>query len=93
MAIKHNVYEQGKVQSLGFTTEESYEATVGVLEAGTYNFGVAKRREEIKVLTGSLSTLDGKTDWDSMTNPLVFEEGQTIEFNAAEGTSYLCIYG
>ena len=93
MSIKHNVYEDGKVQSLGFSTEDGHDVTVGVLEEGSYNFGVAERREEIKVLTGELSTPDGKSSWDSMTDPLVFEKGQTIEFNAAVVTSYLCYYG
>ena len=93
--ITHTVYEKGKVQSLGFTMPDGRKATVGVLEAGSYNFGVAKRREEIEVITGELS-LPGSNNmkWHPMTNDvLVFEEGQPIEFLAIDGTSYLCIYG
>ena len=96
MSIKHNVYEDGRVQSLGFVTDEGQDASVGICEVGEYDFGVAERREELRVLTGVLATITdafGLQHWISFDNPLVFEKGERIRFAAAEGTSYLCLYG
>jgi uncharacterized protein YaiE (UPF0345 family) len=95
MSIKHNVYEDGKVQSLGFKMVNGRDATVGVLEEGTYNLGTAHRLERIKVITGSISiSVDGRVmRWDEW-NPefLTFMEGETIKFHATQGTSYICFY-
>jgi len=93
MAIKHNVYEGGNVQSLGFKLDDGRDATVGVLEAGHYNFGTAKRREVIKVLSGSLETPNGMRHRAERSHGVFYiEEGETIEFTAEAGTSYLCVY-
>ena len=102
MAIKHNVYEDGKVQSLGFTSEPSFhnmpgrDVTVGVLEPGKYNFGVAKRRETIHVTFGHIMA-KGKnvvhSDTSSAEGELVFEEGEEIVLECQCVTAYICLYG
>ena len=93
MSIAHNVYEDGYIQSLGFfATKEGCYATVGVIIEGRYILRVATGRETIRVLTGGLTTLDGNRRWDSTTEPLVFEEGDIVQFNAEPGTSYICYY-
>lgn len=50
--MKHNVYFNGKVQSLGANTEEGY-ATVGVIVPGKYTFA-AEFEENVIIITGTL---------------------------------------
>jgi purine/pyrimidine-nucleoside phosphorylase len=91
--IKHNTYFDGNVQSLGLETEKGY-ATVGVMQAGTYEFG-ATAKETITIISGVFGTkLPGK-HW------VKTEAGETI--NIPEDTifdvlcesdvAYICYYG
>lgn len=86
--IKHNVYEKGRVQSLGFKDCEQ-DCTVGVLEPGLYDFGQAKRQEAIRVLTGYI-TINGKSVIAG--EMIVVVPGEKIVILATATASYLCRY-
>lgn len=50
--MKHNVYFDGKVQSLGLDEREGC-ATVGVIEPGTYSFSTSSE-ERMTMVAGSM---------------------------------------
>jgi len=52
--VSHNVYFDGKVQSLGLETEMG-RATLGVMKKGEYQFGT-DTQETIVIVSGTLST-------------------------------------
>ena len=59
--MKHNVYFDGKVQSLGLATAEG-NATVGVISPGKFTFSTSTE-ERMAVTSGTLKVkLPGK-DW------------------------------
>lgn len=92
--IRHNSYYEGKVQSLGFPTENG-DATSGVLEPGQYNFGKASRRESIKVVHGVLR--DDRTGQQYAAVPvpqtLTVNQGEEIKISCTEHVAYICYYG
>ena len=93
-SIRHNVYEGGRVQSLGFRSPDhsGQEATIGIAAEGNYNFGRAKRRETIRVLDGQI--LARGVTYDADSDPLTFEAGQEIDFAVLTDVAvYLCYYG
>lgn len=91
--ISHNVYFEGKVQSLGLETENG-KATLGVMKKGSYTFSTSSP-EKMVVITGNM---DVKLDDTGFKN-----YGAQEEFDVAAGTSfdvvcnvdvaYLCYYG
>jgi len=92
--IKHNTYFDGQVQSLGFKQDED-DATIGVVEPGDYNFGVAERPETIKVISGQL-IINGSLRVASVAaKDSIYEikSGEAIEISATLTAAYLCIYG
>ncbi len=50
--MKHNLYFEGKVQSLEINTPEGY-ATVGVIEPGKYTFSTDSE-EHLFIVAGSM---------------------------------------
>lgn len=90
--VAHNVYFEGKVQSLGLETEKG-KATLGVMKKGTYVFS-ASSPERMIVITGSMKV--------KLTDTYQVYAAQE-EFDVAAGTSfevicdqdaaYLCYYG
>lgn len=89
--IKHNSYFGGSVQSLGFETRGA-KATVGVMEPGVHDFGVASIPEEITVIAGSMG-IKGKQYGPGRTeNVARFEAGEKIVFEVSELSAYLCRY-
>ena len=91
--VSHNVYFDGKVQSLGLETENG-KATLGVMKKGNYTFS-ASAPERMIVLTGSLNV--------KLTGGEFKNYGPQDAFDVAAGTSfdvacdadvaYLCYYG
>lgn len=90
--MKHSVYFEGKVQSLGINTKEGF-ATVGVMESGKYTFSTAK--EETMVITaGTLKAKLPGMEWT------VFEQGsrfivaanQSFDVEAVGEVAYICYY-
>ncbi|MDR3430849.1 MAG: pyrimidine/purine nucleoside phosphorylase [Rouxiella aceris] len=92
--LKNNEYFSGKVKSIGFDSDSTGAASVGVMEAGEYTFGTAKP-EEMTVVSGSLTVLlPGSPDWQRFTPGETFYVPANSEFNlqVAETSSYLCKY-
>lgn len=91
--IAHNVYFEGKVQSLGLETAKG-KATLGVMKKGTYTFSTSSP-EKMVVIAGSM---------DVKLQDAAFKKyGAQEEFDVVAGTSfdvvcdddvaYLCYYG
>ncbi len=90
--MKHNSYFDGKVQSLGLTTEEG-PATVGVIAPGKYNFSTGTE-EKMVVIAGILKAkLPGK-DWQSFGKNEMFivPEKSSFDVEASGDVAYICFY-
>ena len=87
--IKHNKYFEGNVQSLGFS-DHGDDMTVGVIVPGDYDFGVASRKESMKVITGVL-TINGKSYFPE-DEVCIIPAGEKILISASSVSSYLCSY-
>ena len=91
--VSHNVYFDGKVQSLGLDTLAG-KATIGVMKKGSYTFA-ASSAEKMIIISGSMEVKLNHTDFK--------EYHAKDEFDVAAGTSfdvkcdgdvaYLCYYG
>ena len=92
--LTQNEYFDGKVKSIGFDTPDG-KATVGVMEAGEYEFGTSTH-EYMKVISGSLTVILPGTDAETIFHPgeaFEVEEGQSFKVKTTEASSYLCLYG
>lgn len=90
--MNHNVYFDGKVQSLSLETTAG-RATIGVITPGTYAFSTSTE-ERMVVTSGILDVkLPGK-EWQEMPSGKEFIVGpnQTFEVGAAADVSYICYY-
>jgi uncharacterized protein YaiE (UPF0345 family) len=88
-----NEYFDGKVKSLAFTDSEG-PATVGVIDAGEYEFGTATK-EIMNVVSGTLNVLLPGTDqWKHYAAGTAFtvSANQKFKVKAIEPVSYLCWY-
>jgi purine/pyrimidine-nucleoside phosphorylase len=91
--LKVNEYFGGKVRSIGFETAEG-PATVGVMEAGDYEFGTSSI-ELMTVVSGTLTVkLPGDAEWQTFAAGESFTVPKDVKFavRAAGATSYLCLY-
>ncbi len=91
--VKVNEYFGGNVKSLAFKTPEG-PATVGVMNAGEYEFGTATR-EIMTVITGKLTVrLPGSDSWKEFAAGQSFEiePKQKFQLKVATDASYLCLY-
>ena len=90
--IKHNIYFEGKVQSLGLKTKKG-NATVGVMKKGSYTFSTSSA-EEMVVITGEMSiSFDGinfKTYAD--TEKFNVEANSSFDVRCNADVAYLCYY-
>ena len=92
-SVSHNVYFEGKVQSLGLETAKG-KATLGVMKKGTYTFSTSSP-EKMVVIAG---VMDVKLPGESFK-----KYAEQEEFDVVAGTSfdvvcdadvaYLCYYG
>lgn len=91
--LKVNEYFGGNVKSIAVENEEG-SATVGVMEAGEYEFGTSTI--EIMAITGgSLDVmLPGETNWTAYPKGGVFEVGKDAKFKvkAKAPVAYHCRY-
>jgi len=90
--MKHNVYFDGKVQSLALSTAEG-NATVGVISKGKFTFSTSSE-ERMIVTSGTLKVkLPGK-DWVAMKNNTEFIVPAKASFDveADADVSYMCYY-
>jgi uncharacterized protein YaiE (UPF0345 family) len=86
-------YFGGKVKSIAFQTA-TLPATVGVMEAGNYEFNTAKR-ETVTVVSGSLAVkLPGSDEWHSFPagTTFVVAANRVFHLQVAEETAYMCTY-
>lgn len=91
--LKNNEYFEGKVKSIGFADGDG-SATVGVMEAGDYEFGTAGP-ELMKVVSGVLTVrLPGESDWKAFAAGDEFRVPANSKFALKVGApaSYLCRY-
>lgn len=90
--MKHNVYFEGRVQSLGLDTAEGY-ATVGVITPGRYTF-TAAYEEHVTITSGLLRVRLPGPAWTAFTAPqtYVVPRGVCFEMEADADVSYLCRY-
>ena len=91
--LKVNEYFNGSVNSIAVENEEGV-ATIGVMEAGEYEFGTST--VEIMTITGG--TLDvmlpGKSQWTKYSKGEVFEVEKDVRFKvkALLPVAYHCQY-
>ena len=90
--MKHNIYFDGQVQSLGLTTAEG-AATVGVISPGKFTFSTSSE-ERMIIISGTLEVkLPGK-DWVAMKNNTAFivPANTSFDVEATADVSYICYY-
>jgi uncharacterized protein YaiE (UPF0345 family) len=90
-SLKHNVYFDGRVQSVGF---ERYgrRATVGVIAPGEYRFST-DAPERMTVVSGALAArAQGADGWTTYPAGTAFEIAGKSAFDvrADEPAAYLC---
>ncbi len=91
--ISTNEYFEGHVKSLGYTSETG-KSTVGVMEAGAYEFGTSTH-ETMHVIEGEMTVkLPNNSEW------ITYKTGESYEIEANKKfqvkvsvqTAYLCQY-
>ncbi len=91
--LETNEYFDGKVKSIGFKTA-TLPATVGVMEAGKYEFSTVQK-ETMTVVSGSLTVmLPDASEWQTF-NPgdsFIVEANKTFQLKVDIATAYLCTY-
>ncbi len=93
MALQHNTYFDGGVQSIGFEREGARQS-VGVMAAGEYHFGT-DAPERMTVIQGELVVLlPGADDWQAFGAGTAFDVPGSSGFDlkVAAPTAYLCEY-
>ncbi|APR66332.1 MAG: pyrimidine/purine nucleoside phosphorylase [Thalassolituus sp.] len=91
--LKVNEYFDGKVKSIALQTA-TLPATVGVMEAGDYEFGTSQK-EVMTVVSGSMDALlPGATEWATFNQGDSFEVAANVKFQVrmAGQTAYFCTY-
>tara|TARA_R110002049_G_scaffold65035_1_gene170934 strand:+ start:58391 stop:58672 length:282 start_codon:yes stop_codon:yes gene_type:complete len=91
--ISANEYFDGNVKSLGYTSKTG-QSTLGVMNAGEYEFATSKH-ETMNVVEGEMTVkLPGSSEW------VTYKAGEAYQIEANEKfqvkvdgqTSYLCQY-
>ena len=90
--MEHNVYFDGKVQSLSLETA-SGKATIGVITPGKYAFSTVTE-ERMVVTSGILNVKLPGGEWKEMPagKEFVVAASQTFEVEAKQDTAYICHY-
>lgn len=88
--VKHNTYFNGQVQSLGFTRVDGLRLTVGVVEPGKHDFGVAECKEVIEIVTSGVLRING-TDY-GYREYCEIPVGTKIIIEAVGAVGYSCAY-
>jgi uncharacterized protein YaiE (UPF0345 family) len=89
--LNHNVYFDGKVQSIGFE-RNGRRLTSGVVDAGEFHFGT-DAPERMTVVSGELHVRpEGAQEWRAYPAGTAFEIGGKSGFDvrAAAPVAYLC---
>lgn len=88
-----NEYFDGKVKSIAFQTD-TLAATVGVMQAGDYEFNTDKK-ETVTIVSGALTVkLPGSDEWQTLQpgNHFIVDAQQTFQLKVDIDTAYLCTY-
>ena len=90
--MKHNVYFEGKVQSLSLKSATG-DATIGVITPGKYAFSTATE-ERMVITTGILNVKLPKEDWKIFRDnqEFVVKANVSFEVEASQDVSYICYY-
>jgi uncharacterized protein YaiE (UPF0345 family) len=90
--VSHNVYFDGKVQSLGIETEKG-KATVGVMKKGTYVFNTTVV-ETMIIIAGNVSAKVSGGEWLRYKKDDAFEIAAHTSFEVMCETdvAYICYY-
>ncbi len=90
--MKHNVYFDGKVQSLGLKMEQG-PATVGVITPGHYTFST-EFEEYVVITTGTLRVRLPHQEWKTFTagEKYIVPPKSSFEVEADGDVSYVCHY-
>lgn len=91
--LKVNEYFGGSVKSIAVENEEGV-ATIGVMEAGEYEFGTSTI-EVMTITGGTLQVkLPGAGQWTSYSKGEIFEVAKDVRFKvkAAAPVAYHCQY-
>jgi purine/pyrimidine-nucleoside phosphorylase len=90
--MKHNVYFEGKVQSLGLNTEDGY-ATVGVITEGQYTF-LAESEERVTIVSGQLRVKLPDEDWKVVrkNEQYIVRANSSFAVETTSDVSYICYY-
>jgi hypothetical protein len=90
--MKHSVYFDGKVQSLGVNTANGF-ATVGVIEPGAYTFSTSSE-ERIVLIEGTLRVKLPEEDWKSYSRgeEIVVRPKVSFDIEARADVAYICHY-
>jgi uncharacterized protein YaiE (UPF0345 family) len=88
-----NTYFNDTVKSIAFTNAEG-KATVGVMEAGEYDFGT-NCVEYMTIVSGALTVLlSAATEWKTYSKGETFivPANTRFQLKVAEQTAYCCFY-
>lgn len=91
--LETNEYFDGNVKSIGFKTS-TLPATVGVMEAGEYEFGTSQK-ETMTVVSGALTVmLPNSSDWKTYNEgeSFIVDANQKFQLQVKIATAYLCTY-
>ena len=88
--LKHNLYFDGQVQSIGFE-RHGRRLTAGVIAPGQFHFGT-EAPERMTVVSGELAVRTGEGEWRIYPAGTQFEVAGKSGFDvrAVEPTAYLC---
>jgi uncharacterized protein YaiE (UPF0345 family) len=90
--MKHNVYFDGKVQSLGLNTQDGY-ATIGVITKGRYTFQ-AESEEHVTIISGQLRVKLPDQDWNIVRKDeqCIVPRNSSFDVEAESDAAYICYY-
>lgn len=91
--LQVNEYFDGNVKSIGLQTA-TLPATVGVMEAGEYEFGTSQK-EVMTVVSGTLEAkLPGETEFRAYTDGQSFNIDANVTFHVRTSAqvAYFCTY-
>ena len=91
--ISTNEYFEGNVKSLGYTSATG-KSTVGVMEAGEYEFGTSTH-ETMHVVEGEMTVkLPNSSEWTTYKAGASYEieANEKFQVKVFEQTAYLCQY-
>ena len=89
-----NVYFDGKVTSRTIKCADGSTKSLGLMQAGEYEFGTAKR-EIMEIMAGELEVLlPGASEWQKISGGESFEvlANASFKVNVKSVTDYCCAY-